>query len=139
MLRLLNGISRIRRKEERLPGVREARAAATSRALSVGSPETMKAPLSRLMERLREVGSLMEALLQRTAISKSLQAGGKVLGETRRLPSSVRNSPAFSEPEPMTRIRSSSVTSSCTDIRFSVRVPVLSEQITSAQPKVSTA
>lgn len=66
-----------------------------------------------------------------------MAAEGKSQGSTTR-PLRV-NCPVLSLPAPLTSRRQSRVWTALTVMRFSVRVPVLSEQMTLAQPSVSTA
>ena len=78
----------------------------------------------------------MRALLQTAAISSARFRSQSSFAPTVRPPCSIR--PA-SSPFPVTAKSRPAQQTRWTVIRFSVRVPVLSEQMTLAQPSVSTA
>ncbi len=77
------------------------------------------------------------ALLHSCAVSRIRARSAR--SSARTLPSGPRMWPVGSSPVPVTSKAPSGVQIRCATMRFSVMVPVLSEQITVAAPRVSTA
>ncbi len=123
----VNGISPTRRKRARRASVSPIFASATRNAASVGSPRMDHTPPS-----WRKPASLARLPATSTAPTSSTRPGS-ASGRP-----STRSSPSGRYPLPVTSTSPEGVTTFSMVISFRVRVPVLSEHTTEADPNVST-